>query len=143
MSPAQKLLLAATSRVAPRLSLGNGLEVGAISHDAAVVAAYRADPLNHGKVTPGLVQFMLDAIVAVQRRASTLSVPVLMLVAGADRLVVPTGSLAFFDSLPAGIGTMRWYDDAYHEVFNETTERRARALADLTVWIDSQLTPSS
>jgi alpha-beta hydrolase superfamily lysophospholipase len=139
MSAPQKLLLAATARIAPRLSVGNGLEVRAISHDAAVVAAYLADPLNHGKVTPGLVRYMQQAMGRVARQAGTLQLPVLLLIAGADRLVVPEGSRTFFRQLPKERTTLRWYDDMYHEVFNETPALRARALEDLTLWLDAQL----
>jgi lysophospholipase len=139
MSSPQKLLLAATARLAPRLSVGNGLEVGAISHDAAVVAAYLADPLNHGKVTPGLVRYMQQAMGRVARQAGTLQLPVLLLIAGADRLVVAEGSRTFFEQLPKERATLRWYDDMYHEVFNETPALRARALEDLTLWLDAQL----
>ncbi|MGA2548616.1 MAG: lysophospholipase [Burkholderiaceae bacterium] len=139
MSPGQKLLLAATGTLAPRLAVSNGLDISAISHDAAVVAAYRADPLNHAKVTPRLVNYMLEAIASVQRNAMHLSIPVLLLVAGADRLVPPEGSRQFFEALPSGGGTLRWYDDSYHEVFNESADRRARALEDLTVWLDQHM----
>jgi alpha-beta hydrolase superfamily lysophospholipase len=139
MSLPQRLLLGATAGVLPKLGVGNGLDVDAISHDPAVVAAYRADPLNHDRVTPRLVSFMLDAIPVVQAHAALIEVPVLLQIAGADRLVLPVGARDFFEHLPPERGTLRWYDDAYHELFNESIDRRARALADLTVWLDSQL----
>jgi alpha-beta hydrolase superfamily lysophospholipase len=139
MSLAQRILLAVTGRIAPRLQVNNGLDVNALSHDAAVVAAYRADPLNHDRVTPGLVRFMLDAIPAVVARAPALPMSALLLVAGADRLVLAEGSRRFAELLPPGRGTLRWYDDAFHEIFNETPARRAHALEDLMVWIDAQM----
>lgn len=139
LSPVQKLLLQATARLAPGLSLSNGLDVSAISHDGAVVAQYRDDPLNHDRATPRLVQYMLDAIESAQRNAPRLTLPVLLQVAGADRLVVPAGARQFFEQLPPGTGTLRWYDDSYHEIFNETVERRERVLTDLSDWLDDQV----
>ncbi len=139
MTPPQRLLLAVSSRIAPGLSVPNGLQVAAISHDASVVAAYQADPLVHGRVTPRLVRFMLDSIEIAQQGADHLKIPTLLQVAGSDRLVVPQGSRDFYERLPGGSRTLRWYDDSFHEIYNETSERRARALDDLSVWLDTQI----
>jgi alpha-beta hydrolase superfamily lysophospholipase len=34
---------------------------------------------------------------------------------------------------------MHWYDDAYHEIYNENTQRRGKVLLDLSNWLDAQL----
>ncbi len=139
LSGFQKLLFGAMARLLPRASFANGLDVGVISHDPAVVAAYRADPLIHSRVTPALFRFMLDTMSEVAATAPDPMLPVLLQVSGADRLVDPEGARRFFNRLPPGRGTMHWYDDAYHEVFNETADRRERVLRDLTCWIETQL----
>ena len=46
-----KLLVATLPRVAPNLAVGNGLEPRFLSHDPAVVAAYREDPLVHDRIS--------------------------------------------------------------------------------------------
>jgi alpha-beta hydrolase superfamily lysophospholipase len=139
LSAGQRALLAVTSRLAPSLAVTNGIDVTGLSHDPTVVAAYRADPLNHDRVTPRLVRFMLDAIARAQHDAESFTTPTLLLVAGADRLVVPSGSRDFYDRLPGGHRTLRWYDDAFHEIFNESAERRARVFDDLSMWLDAQI----
>lgn len=139
MSAGQRMLLAVSSRLAPSLAIPNGLNVAAISHDPAVVAAYRADPLNHPTVTPRLVRFMLDAINHVQVHAHQCTAATLLLVAGSDRLVAPAACRDFFQRLPDGDRMLRWYDEAYHEIFNETPELRSRVLSDLSVWLDARI----
>lgn len=138
MSRFQKALLSLTRHLVPNLAVPNELELDALSHDASVIAAYRADPLVHGKVTPRLVSYMLDAIAQTQELAAHIETPTLMLVAGADRLVDADGSKVFFEHLGASDRTLKWYDDACHEIFNEDSARRERVLADLCKWLDQR-----
>ena len=43
----------------------------------------------------------------------------------------------------AGVGTLRWYDGLYHELFNEREPDRERVLADLTAGSTQRLTAST
>jgi alpha-beta hydrolase superfamily lysophospholipase len=139
LSAAQRVLLAAASVLAPSLKAPNKLDVRGLSHDATVIAAYQSDALVHDIATPRLVRFMQDAGASVLRDAFRIAVPVLLQVAGQDRLVDCEGSRVWFARLSPGVGTMHWYDDAYHEIYNESVERRARVLADLSAWLGAQL----
>ena len=71
--------------------------------------------------------------------ATQVSVPVLMQVAGADKIVDPLTSKNFFDSLTAYDKTLFFYDTMYHEIYNEQTQQRKQVLNDLSNWIDSHL----
>ena len=123
------------ARVIPNVARPHGLPLGKISHDEAVLADAQADPYNHRIASPRLIAFILNAGAEARRDAGKIRVPTLLLVAGEDYLVDPHGARAFFDALPPGLGTMRWYDGLYHEVFNEREPDRARVLGDLTGWI--------
>ena len=101
MSIPQKLLLACLGRLAPKLAVSNGLKPEWISRDAAVVAAYLADPLVHERITPRLARFILDGGELVRHLAPLWRVPTLLLWAGADRCVAPRGSAAFAQDLQA------------------------------------------
>lgn len=139
MSLLQRALLLVSTRLAPGLTVSTGLAQRALSHDAAVVVAYQDDTLNHNKITPRVANFMLDAIRHAQADAAHFTRPTLLQVAGSDQLVVPAGSRHFFECLPAGDKTLHWYEDAFHEIFNETPERRERAHSDLSAWLTQQL----
>ena len=71
--------------------------------------------------------------------AARFTVPTLLLVAGADALVDPRGAREFSAALPAGVGTLHWYDGLYHELFNEREPDRSGVLADLDAWLEEQL----
>jgi alpha-beta hydrolase superfamily lysophospholipase len=137
MSRAQKLLLKVLTTIAPGFAVPNGLPVRYLSHDPAVAIAYKKDPLVHSRISARLVLSMLAAIDHVRSHASTLAIPTLLLVAGDDRLVDPSGSKAFHAALAPGIGTMHWYADFYHEVFNETDAQRV--FDDLHRWLTGQV----
>jgi alpha-beta hydrolase superfamily lysophospholipase len=137
LSAFQARMLKVMHALAPSIGVPNGLSPSFLSHDAKVVAAYRADPLVHGKISARLLRSMLTSIDYCQARAGSLAIPTVMLVAGDDRLVDPEGSRRFFAHLPSGIAQLHVYDGMYHEIFNELDSQRP--FADLKMWLE-QLT---
>ena len=132
----EKMLLKVMGAIAPHVRLPNGLPPRFLSHDGNVVAAYQADSLVHGKISAALLQAMLAAAARCEAGAAGLALPTLMLVAGDDHLVDAEGSKRFFARLAPGRAKFIWYEDYYHEVFNEPD--RARPLADLCAWLAAQ-----
>lgn len=135
LNAAQKFLLGTLPRMAPNLAVSNGLDPAFLSHDAAVVAAYRADRLVHDRITPRLAQFILDAGPQVVGRGSEWSVPTLLLYAGADRMVDPAASDAFARAAPRELVSVRRFEGLYHEIFNEPDPA---PLAALRQWLDER-----
>jgi alpha-beta hydrolase superfamily lysophospholipase len=133
MSLAQKLLLALAAPIAPNQALGNGLNPDWVCDDPAVVRAYIADPLNHDRVTPRLVRFIVDAGSLVRQQAAAWATPTLLLYAGADRCVAPGGSAAFAAAAPLALVQSRCYAGLAHEIFN--APEQGWVLADLTGWL--------
>lgn len=138
--PAWRRKLAATlARLAPNLPLPNGLPFDKLSHDPQVEPAYRADPLRHGWITPRLADFIFRAGDATVADASRLTLPTLLLVAGADKLVNPSGSRDFSSSGWAGSQlTTRYFDSLYHELFNEAEPARSQVLKQLGDWLQKR-----
>lgn len=132
----QKLLLAVVPRLAPNLTLGNGLDASFISHDPAVVEAYQRDPLVHDRISGRLAKFIADGGPATVARASQWTVPTLLMYAGADKLVNPAGSRAFAAAAPKDVVTAHCFDAHYHELFNELD--RAPVFALLKRWLDQK-----
>jgi alpha-beta hydrolase superfamily lysophospholipase len=138
-NPVESGLLAVARRLAPDRGLPNRLPVGKLSHDPREVAAYKADGLNHDRITPRLYDFLVDAGAAARRDAAAFTVPTLLLVAGADAIVDARGARELSAALPPGVGTLHWYDGLYHELFNEREPDRTLVLDDLAVWLEEQL----
>ncbi|MDL2357663.1 MAG: lysophospholipase [Pseudomonadota bacterium] len=134
LTPFEMTMLNIMHKLAPSLGVPNGLSPGWLSHDAKVAAAYRTDPLVHGRISARLLTSMLSSIAYCEAHAASLTIPTLMLVAGDDRLVDPAGSKRFFAGLPPALAQLHVYDDMYHEIFNELDPRRP--YADLKAWLE-------
>ena len=123
-------------RIAPRLTLGNGVEPRFVSRDPAVVAAYQSDPRVHDRISARLARFIAQAGPVVIAHAGEWSVPTLLMYAGSDRLVDPAGSRAFAHAAPADVVTTVCFDEHYHEIFNEPDN--APVFEALRKWLDSK-----
>jgi alpha-beta hydrolase superfamily lysophospholipase len=134
MSPFQRRLYKIMLALAPTVGVPNGLSPKYLSHDATVVAAYKADPLVHSRISARLLRSMLTSIEYCQAHAGALDVPTLMLLAGDEHVIDPEGSRRFFDKLRPGLAQMYVYDEMYHEIFNELDAQRV--MADLKKWLE-------
>jgi alpha-beta hydrolase superfamily lysophospholipase len=119
LTPLQKLLMAVVPRVAPNLTVGNGLDPQDLSHDKRVVQTYLNDPRVHDRVSGRLARFIAEEGALVRSRAGSWKVPTLLMYAGDDRMVDPAGSEAFAAAAPPSVVTARRFDGLYHEIFNE------------------------
>lgn len=136
LSTAQKGLLALLGSLASGLAVGNGLKPEWVSRDPGVVAAYKADPLVHDKVTPRLVRFLVDSGKLVGERSGSWTVPTLLLWAGADRCVDPAGSAAFAATAPPDVVRAREYPQCSHEILNEPEQ--VEVLDEIRRWLDDR-----
>ena len=134
----QKLLLAILPRFAPDLRVGNGLNPEFISHDPAVVAAYKADPLVHDRIAARLALFIAQSGPATLACAPAWKIPTLLLYAGADKLVNPAGSRAFAKAAPKDVVNAHCFEALYHEIFNELAAAREPVFAELKRWLDAR-----
>ena len=126
------------ARHLPNVRLGNGLKLQGLSHDPAVIEAYKQDPLVHKYITPRLVQWIVANGQHVVGGAAKWAVPSLLMYAGADALVDPKAADTFAKAAPANVQTQR-LDAAFHEIFNESAQYRDQALATLGQWLDALL----
>ncbi len=141
LSALQRLQLAVGHALVPDLAMSNQLDPSCISHDAAVVAAYRADPLVHDRVTARLARALVDGGREVLALAGAWSVPTLLLWAGADRIVSPAGSATFAASAPKRVVESHRFDALYHEILNETADAAAPVFAAIERWLAAHFPP--
>jgi len=126
-------------KLAPNLKLPNPIDAKYLSHDPALVAAYRDDPLVLKSITAGMLESFVRGMAQAQADASRVEAPMLMIVAGADRVVDPAGSRTFYDNAPADLREIAWFETGYHELFNEAEPLRGQAFAALTDWLRRHL----
>lgn len=127
------------SSLLPTLTLDNELAPDHLSHDPEVVKAYVEDPLVHRRISTRWFTEFLAAMKLTASNADAIQAPVLMQVAGADRLVDPQASKTFFQSLTIRDKALFVYEKLYHEIYNETAEARSQVMADLGQWLDKHL----
>ena len=132
----QQLGVAVLAKVAPGLRVSNGLDVTALSHDPEVVHAYQSDPLVHDRISARLARFIAQAGPATVAAAPAWKVPTLLMYAGDDRLVDPSGSRAFAAAAPREVVTSQCFDAMYHEIFNEPDA--ALVFEALKAWLDAR-----
>jgi len=135
MNAFQKFLVSVLPKLSPNLRVGNGVKPQYISHDSAVVAAYKADPMVHDRISARLARFIADAGPATLALAPQWKVPTLLMYAGDDRLLNPQGSRSFAAAAPKSVVTSVCFDNLYHEIFNELDA--GPVFAELKRWLDA------
>lgn len=121
----------------PSLTLHNEIKYEDLSRPEEMQKFYRTDTLRHDKVSPGLFLSMLESFPLARAEASTLQLPVLMQLAGDDRLVSSQASREVFEFLPNKKNQLIVYSESLHEIFNCVD--RETAIADLKKFISPYL----
>ncbi|HKO90657.1 MAG TPA: alpha/beta hydrolase, partial [Polyangiaceae bacterium] len=112
----------------PWLPLPNGIRAEDLTHDPALLAAYKQDRWVHGFATPRWYWSMTMAGRAALADAERVTLPLLAVVGELDPLVDPRGVLEFYEraaSLDKQLITRR---GELHEVLNEMERRSLFAL---------------
>ena len=129
------------SRLAPRAGI-LPLDAATISRDPAVVQAYIDDPLVYtGKVPARTGAEMLGAMQRIGAEAGKITLPILILHGGADRLVNPQGAVMLHDTVSSRDKTLKIYDGFYHEVYNEPEHEQV--LGDVEAWLEARMKSST
>lgn len=133
--PAWKLKLGpVTSKIVPRLAMGNEVDPATISRIPEVVEAYRNDPLVHNRISSRMWTEWLEAAQEILGRAGQIKVPFLILAGTADPLIDPAGSRQLHEQAPS-MSTLNLLDGRFHEPFNDRdSEEVFRLIAD---WLTS------
>jgi alpha-beta hydrolase superfamily lysophospholipase len=139
ISPVTILMGKLFSAVMPRVGLV-ALDADGVSRDPAVVEAYVKDPLVYkGKTTARLAAELLKTMKRVSHEADRITLPIMIIQGGADRLVDPSGAQLLYERVSSTDKTLKVYDNLYHEVFNEP--EHDQVLADVGSWLDAHISP--
>lgn len=124
------------SAISPSTTMDNGLDLAGLSHDQAVIQAYKDDPLVHGKISMRLaVNLVTSGKYLLEHAAEFPSLPLLLLQGSEDRLVNPAATDAFAKKCLAKI-TYNVYPGLYHELHNEF--EKAEIIQTMISWMDEQ-----
>lgn len=132
-----RLLSRVLLKLAPDITVANGLPADKLSHAPGIEREYLDDPHNHNRISARLARYLFEAGPQVIASAASLSVPTLLQIAGSDRLVDADGARAFVVAAPGELLECHEYPALYHEIYNEAEPARGEVIADLSAWLDA------
>lgn len=135
-TPRVKLLLAKMmARLAPGFSMANGLDLNNLSHNTAVIQAYKSDPLVHDRISARLGLDLITCGQWIQEHAADFPLPLLLTSGSEDRLVSSQAIKAFAQAVPADKITYKEWEGLYHETHNEP--EKDQILAYMIAWLEA------
>jgi len=133
--PAIKLFVGKLlQNIVPSLTMGNELEVEAISRDKEEVKKYMNDELIHAKISPNYsIKFIETGEWAIEN-ASKLQTEIFLLHGTADSIIDYKGTQEFAKN--SKNATLKLYENGYHELHNDLCKEEM--LQDVVDWLNSQ-----
>ena len=131
-----KCLLAVLPKLLPHLCVDNALKTAWLARDPQVVQAYKEDPLVHRKISALLAAWIVEEGHLARAQASTWQTPSLLMYAGQDKLVDPSGSQSFAQHVSAGLLQTHCFEAMYHEIFNDP--EKSQVLDILVNWLNAR-----
>ncbi len=120
--------------VNPKAGVAQLLNTQDISRDAAVVKAYETDANVYlGKIRARVGTELLDAGAYVRANLRNITVPILILHGGADKVVSPTYAQVVYDDVSSADKKLKVYPGLYHEILNEP--EKDRVLGEVWGWL--------
>lgn len=109
-----------------------------ISRDQNEVEKYKNDTLIvHEGAKAGLGLALLEGIKDIKTTFSTFNYPLLIMHGGADQITNPVGSTALYDQSISKDKTLKIWDGAYHEIFNEIN--KTEVIDYMNTWIKKRI----
>ena len=138
LSGLQRRISALLARALPDLPLVPSGKPGILSRDPEVDRRFDADPLTHkGRVRVGMAFGMFIAGEDTRARASSLTLPMLVMHGTDDKLTDPAGSVAVYSAASSADKTLKLLPGLRHEVFNEP--EGPEVIADVVAWLDARV----
>lgn len=131
----KKLLAGVLSKIVPSLAMSNGLNSSDLSHDQAVVDAYVNDPLVHDRVSSRWFVEFTRAGMESLRRASELSMPLLVIHGADDKIVDFRGSKEVMANASSLDKKFYLFEGLFHETMNEVSPEKEKVVNSIRDWI--------
>ena len=108
-----------SARWLPNVTMWNEIQYEDLVRNHQRIKTYENDPLRHDKISPRLFLGMLESIEFIIQHESDFELPVLMQVAGQDRICNPASGIRFYEKCASKIKKLQIYDESLHEIYND------------------------
>lgn len=127
-------------KIAPKLSLPVGLNLNSITHDPIELEKYKNDPLvfKNMSVRQGL-NILKQGEKTIKQASKIKDFPIFLAHGDEDDITFNEGTKEFYKRLSSEKKKIKIYKNYYHELFNETLERREQVFSDLIAWCEEIL----
>jgi alpha-beta hydrolase superfamily lysophospholipase len=137
LSPLLIKLAGIIGSITPNLSTQK-LDIKMISRDSKEVEKYANDPLNYlGGTKAGLGKAVLNRINELKPKFEFFNYPVLIMHGGEDKLTNIKGSKELYSKAKSLDKTLKIWDGAFHEIFNETN--KIEVINYMTDWVQTRI----
>ena len=106
-------------KIAPGITMSNGLDPKLLSRNPEAVRRYIDDPLVHDRISARLGRSIFENMELAHREAKRINVPILLIVGTGDVITPPEGSRRLFKELTVEDREIREFEGAYHEIFED------------------------
>lgn len=138
VSPLLRKMSGLLSSILPHLPVAD-FDSGGLSRDPEVISKYLADPLIYTKKTKARIgTYLLNARGFVEGFLPNLSLPLLLLHGGGDRIISPESSRLICEKAGSEDITLKIYPELFHEILNEPEQKTV--MKDILTWIEKRST---
>ncbi|WP_240911735.1 alpha/beta hydrolase [Thermococcus sp. LS1] len=106
-------------KIAPGVTLSNGLDPKLLSRNPDAVERYIKDELVHDKISAKLGRSIFENMELAHKEAEKIAVPILLIVGTGDIITPPEGARRLFEKLKAKDKALKEFEGTYHEIFED------------------------
>lgn len=106
--------------ILPKVTLGNEIRNDQLTRDLDIMREYEQDTYRHNRISAGVYLGFKREFPRVLSRAAEITLPTLMHISDKDPVVSSEAALKFFDALASPNKTLKIFEGARHELYNDT-----------------------
>ena len=124
-------------KFAPSVTMGNELDIDAISRDKEAIEEYKNDRMIHDKISPNYSVVFIETGEWAIENADRLKIPMLLMHGTGDRITSYKGSKAFAKNAK-DLVDLQLFENGYHELHNDINKKEV--LEQIMIWINKNIT---
>lgn len=109
----------------PKLTLGNELTNEMLTRDPEVIREYEKDTYRHNKISAGVYLGFKNEFLKMNETIQSISLQTLLLMSDSDPVNSSPDALKYFDALSSTQKSLKIFEGAKHELFNDTCRDEA------------------